>query len=360
MGTKTLTKGADFFRAYKEGWPFKSWKSWTIKGLGGDDTIYGGEKGDRIDGGSGADRMYGGKGDDIYDVDHSGDRVIENAGEGIDTVHTTVLYPLPANVENLYLHGSVKTGTGNGLDNLLVGNEYNNKLNGHGGRDHLVGYDGNDVLDGGPGADIMAGGSGNDIYKVDNYDDSVFEYDIGLGYQGYDTVHSYLYSYILPIYIEELELQGNAYYGAGNSATNVLKGSNQDNHLFGAGGYDILIGNAGRDILTDGYFGANESDHMWGDAQDYSGGYADTFLIGNKNRVYYQDGGDAHIYDFSSQDGDKINLGSSANRNLISLVQNQNLFGGPGLDTQVLYNGNRVAILYDTTDVSVTRDFLFG
>ena len=44
MGTKTLTHGHDSFRAYKEGWIWKSWRPWTIYGLSGDDAIYGGEK----------------------------------------------------------------------------------------------------------------------------------------------------------------------------------------------------------------------------------------------------------------------------------------------------------------------------
>ena len=57
-----------------------------------------------LDGGAGADTMIGGAGNDTYVVDNAGDVVIENAGEGTDTVqrvdHT---YPLAANVENLTL-----------------------------------------------------------------------------------------------------------------------------------------------------------------------------------------------------------------------------------------------------------------
>src|SRR5690606_23367290 len=67
----------------------------TLMGLGGDDTLWGQ---------AGADTMYGGTGNDFYYVEHPGDAVIENSGEGTDTVYTYVDYTLTANVENLEMH----------------------------------------------------------------------------------------------------------------------------------------------------------------------------------------------------------------------------------------------------------------
>ena len=53
-----------------------------------------------------------------YFVDHGLDAVIENANEGIDTVHSTIDYSLTANVENLVLQGTASLqGYGNSLSN---------------------------------------------------------------------------------------------------------------------------------------------------------------------------------------------------------------------------------------------------
>ena len=49
--------------------------------------------------------MIGGAGNDAYFVDNVSDQMIENAGEGNDTVFSTVNFTLSANVDNLVLQG---------------------------------------------------------------------------------------------------------------------------------------------------------------------------------------------------------------------------------------------------------------
>ena len=135
----------------------------TLFGLGGNDQLYGNYGNDTLDGGSGNDLMVGGQGNDTYVVDAAGDVVVETAGGGDDLVRASISYTLGNNVERLTLTGNANlNGTGNGLDNTLIGNTGNNRLDGGAGNDVLFGGEGNDVLIGGAGNDRLDGGTGND------------------------------------------------------------------------------------------------------------------------------------------------------------------------------------------------------
>ena len=90
--------------------------------------------------------------------------IIENAGEGRDTVLSDVNFALPDNVEDLTLTGSsAVNGTGNALNNTLTGNDAANVLIGESGADILIGSGGADRLFGGAGDDTLQGGDGADI-----------------------------------------------------------------------------------------------------------------------------------------------------------------------------------------------------
>lgn len=95
---------------------------------------------DVLDGGLGAYTLKGGLADDTYVVDNKKDHVIELVKQGIDTVNSSITYSLVKNVENLVLTGTAKiNGTGNNLDNNIIGNDADNVLNGIAGHDTLTG-----------------------------------------------------------------------------------------------------------------------------------------------------------------------------------------------------------------------------
>ncbi|WP_245517728.1 M10 family metallopeptidase [Rhizobium leguminosarum] len=214
----------------------------TITGGAATDTLLGGAGNDTLDGGAGADTLLGGAGDDTYIVDNAGDSVTENASEGTDTVRTNLAsYTLGANVENLTYNGTAAfAGTGNSLDNLIIGGAAS---------DMLSGGAGNDTLNGSAGADTLIGGAGDDIYAVDNAGDSVTE----SASEGTDTVRTNLASYTLGANVENLTYNGTAAFaGTGNSLDNLIIGGAASDMLSGGAGNDTLNGSAGADTLIGG------------------------------------------------------------------------------------------------------------
>ncbi|HEV2563863.1 MAG TPA: hypothetical protein VGU19_02160, partial [Microvirga sp.] len=230
----------------------------TISGMNSGDVsvpgyVWTGDVGNNnIAGTTGADTMAGAAGNDEYTVNHSGDVVIENAGEGTDHVYSSITYTLTSHVEHLTLTGAgTINGHGNELDNLIVGNAAVNTLKGN---------DGKDTLDGGAGADSLDGGNGDDTYYVDDAADVIVEKTgkdaSGVELGGYDRVISSV-SYILSSQVEELTLTGSANLNAtGNSSANVLNGNAGDNVLNGLGGADTMNGGLGNDTYYVDHSGA--------------------------------------------------------------------------------------------------------
>ena len=146
----------------------------NLIGNANNNTLSGGDGDDTLDGGAGGDTLIGGNGNDNYVVDSGADKIIEIANAGVDSVRSAISFTLGANLDNLILTGAANlSGTGNVLDNLLVGNPAANALAGGSGRDILQGLGGNDSLrntsgntlfDGGAGADAMTGGGGPELY----------------------------------------------------------------------------------------------------------------------------------------------------------------------------------------------------
>ena len=196
-----------------------------------------------LTGGAGIDTLVGGAGDDIYIHDGVADTIVENPGEGTDTIRVAVSFTLPdasQNIENLTLTGTGNIdGTGNTLNNVLTGNSGNNVLSGGDGNDTLLGGLGNDFLTGGEGHDTYVIGQGTDVLS-ENPD------------EGIDTVHSAI-THTLGAHFENLTLTGLfAINGTGNDLANVLTGNAAANVLTGGAGNDILTGGAGIDKLRGG------------------------------------------------------------------------------------------------------------
>jgi len=234
-----------------------------ISGLTLNDTLNGFGGSDTLDGGTGDDAMAGGEGDDIYYVDSLSDVVTEFLNQGIDTVIASVSnYVLPTNVEKLTLNALSLTtlnGTGNELDNVILGNAAANALYG------LVGAD---ILDGGDEVDFLFGGVGNDSYFVNdlqsigpNLSDIVDEggtWGLFVGnplvegnVADVDTITSTA-AFYWDVYSvgEVLQLAEGAVGSAGAGSTIV--GSLLSNEMIGNSGTNILFGRGGSDTYRAG------------------------------------------------------------------------------------------------------------
>jgi Ca2+-binding RTX toxin-like protein len=124
-----------------------------IYGNSASNNLSGGAGSDVLDGGVGADIMSGGIGNDIYFIDNAGDLVTEISALApeIDTVYSSISHRLTANVERLTLTGTTAiNGTGNNINNTIIGNSAAN------------------ILYGGAGLDLLAGGLGADQFKFQN------------------------------------------------------------------------------------------------------------------------------------------------------------------------------------------------
>ncbi|MGM9488828.1 hypothetical protein [Ideonella sp. YS5] len=240
--------------------------------------------------------LRGGAGDDVYQISQP-NVIVENVGEGTDTVRASISYVMVDNLERLELTGNAAiNGQGNALANEIKGNGAANIIAGGGGDDTLDGAGGSDtasyedatggvtvslaltgtqntggdgidrlanfenllgsaygdsltgtsagnLLDGGHGADTLTGGAGNDVYVVDNAGDLTLETASG----GSDEVRAWT-SVTLQDSIENLTLAGSsAINGTGNGLSNTITGNSAGNVLDGGAGADTLVGGEGGD-----------------------------------------------------------------------------------------------------------------
>src|SRR5262245_43766735 len=119
-----------------------------------------------IAGTTGKDTLVGTVGDDTFTVNHCDDVVVENPGEGSDTVNSSVTFVLGVNVENLALTGSAAiAGTGTDSTNKVTGNGAGNRITTGAGDGTVSAGGGNDVIvsaDDLNALDKIDGGAGTD------------------------------------------------------------------------------------------------------------------------------------------------------------------------------------------------------
>ncbi|WP_137895068.1 calcium-binding protein [Ramlibacter sp. 2FC] len=261
----------------------------------GDDVLSGGAGNDWLDAGSGTDNMSGGTGNDVYVVDSMSDAVAENAGEGNDTVRSSVSWTLGSEVENLVLTGnSTIDGIGNALGNRIFGNSADNRI------------------DGGAGADVMVGGAGKDTYVIDSASDIVIENAA----EGVDQVESSI-AYTLGSNLENLVLTGSAAInGTGNELANMLTGNSAANILSGGLGNDTygLYRGAGMDTVQENDATAGNTDAAQFDAGIAAdqlwfrqvGNNLEVSIIGTSDTFAIKDwylGNQYHVEQFKTSDG---------------------------------------------------------
>ncbi|MCZ8190805.1 MAG: calcium-binding protein, partial [Microcystis sp. LE19-338.1B] len=304
----------------------------NLVGGDGNDTLQGLAGNDTLNGGLGSDSLEGGNGNDVYYVDNSGDIVLETvtgSTGGTDLVYASVSYTLPNLVENLTLTGnSAINGTGNTLNNTIIGNNGNN---------YLLGDAGNDKLDGKAGVDTLDGGAGNDTYTIDNINDVIIDS------AGTDTVIA-PFSYTLAAGLENLTLTGNGNLnGTGNSANNTIIGNNGNNYLLGDAGNDTLDGKAGVDTLDGGegndtYTIDNVNDVIIDSAGTDTVSASITYTLADNLENLTLTGSTA--INGTGNNGNNVITGNSGANLLSGLDGNDSLNGGNGNDTLLGGNGD--------------------
>lgn len=278
-------------------------------GSADDNELFGNSNGNRLDGAGGNDLMQGGLGNDTYVVDSAGDVIVELAGEGNDTVESSIDYVLGTTLENLVLTGSADLdGIGNDGDNVLVGNAGANRL------------------DGGLGGDDMYGGDGDDYFINDSNQDWIYEY----AGEGTDTLERrYETNLVLSANVENLILATGITTGNGNELDNTLTGNSSNNTLGGWDGDDLICGLEGDDNL----FGGTGVDALFGGAgADYldGGEGIDRLEGGLGNDVYVTDDSNDLVIEAVGAGTDQVQ--TTASFALSANIENLFLMGSSAID----------------------------
>lgn len=333
-----------------------------------DNVITGNDENNILDGRQGTDTMIGGLGDDIFYVDSASDTVVEDVGEGNDTIRSLGSYTLAAGVEVETLETTLASGVG---AVNLTGNEFANIINGNTGQNVLDG--GSDGLGNDDGEiDTLTGGDGNDTYVIYDGDDTVVELNTGAvsgSKGGNDTIKSTISRDLADFAnVENIILTGsNNAFALGSDVTNVLVGNDGDNYLNGLGGTDYLVGDlgadtiewdgAGRDVSID--FSQADGDQIALDTMnigDYETIQALAYAVGTTGTLLRTvTNNSVHTlkintlakadmletdFSFASGTGDQVFVGNAGSDYMFGADGNDILQGGAGIDYLFGETGN--------------------
>ena len=240
----------------------------VVAGRQGSDSIFGNEGNDNLLGDEGADIIDGGIGNDYLDGGTGNDKLYGDSDDS--QVGNDIIFADEGDDELYGLAG----------DDILAGGNGSDSLYGASGNDQLLGdlednENGNDFLQGGSGNDSIAGGEGIDtvsyktsingtIVNIDTEKDYIsseeeptFTIDAAQAKDGFGTTDSFEFSITVDTYDETLDqfvpltrnVSGELENIIGSEYDDVLIGNSQENDIQALKGDDLLIGNAGNDIL---------------------------------------------------------------------------------------------------------------
>jgi Ca2+-binding RTX toxin-like protein len=228
---------------------------------GGNDSFYGDNGDDNFTIIGGKNSLYGGSGNDTYYLYVVGTEALlaENANEGKDSVYAINSYTLGGNIENLFLSKYRPdlislNGTGNSLDNQIVGED---------GINILTGNAGNDTLTGSKGDDTLIGNENNDVYIIDADVDLGFDTIIELAAGGIDALDfrststkgitvnlAVVTNQLVATGVNVIMPASTIEYVFGGSGNDSITGNAASNYFIGGVGNDTIAGGLGNEIYA--------------------------------------------------------------------------------------------------------------
>ena len=252
--------------------------------------------------------------------------------------------------------GPAIVGTGNELNNGIVGNSLANKLNGGGGDDTLYGGAGNDTLDGGAGNDTAVFSGKHTDYKINGIlanrtvtgttegTDTLLNIEVLQFADGKLVGDTWVPNPVTPPPVAPppppppVSTGNDVVARDGTARSNTLNGKdNIDDVMRGLGGNDTIRGRGGNDSLSGGsgndkVYGDGGDDKVSGDSGNdwvYGGFGNDRAYGGAGNDKVYGNAGHDRVYGGSGHDTVD---GGSGNDWVYGDSGNDKVYGGTGDD----------------------------